>query len=232
MGHGQFDDSYLWFPFYLWFNLSIYRNFGKRIDPYSISYNLDAPFYFDFVVDSVDSGFLNVSIVPPQDSPMHDAFLNGLEIMEFMKKSGSIPKECESKKYSCKIKESNKNHPRNVNQKNTHVKCPPVIIVLVSSGAFVIMIIVLVLVLKCRKGGSDQSSTVLLYGGTSFNKKLTERSVDATLPPNLNLSLRISFAEIKYATKNFNAKFLVGEGGFGKVYKGTLRSGMKVCKKK
>nr|POE71694.1 putative receptor-like protein kinase [Quercus suber] len=216
----------LWFPSDLWFNLSIYRNFGKRIDPYSIysvSHNLDAPFYFDFVVDSDDSGFLNVSIVPRQDSPMHYAFLNGLEIMEFMKKSGSIPKECESKKYSCKIKESNKNHSS---------KCPPVIIVLVSSGAFVIMIIVVVLVLKCRKGGSDQSSAVLLYGGTSFNKKLTERSVNASLPPNINFSLRISFAEIKYATKNFNAKFLVGEGGFGKVYKGTLRSGMKVAIKR
>ena len=213
----------LWFPTDLWFNLSIYRNFGKRIDPYSISYNLDAPFYFDFVVDSDDSGFLNVSIVPQQDSPMHYAFLNGLEIMEFMKKSGSIPKECESKKYSCKIKESNKNHSS---------KCPPVIIVLVSSGAVVIMIIVVVLVLKCRKGVSDQSSAVLLYGGTSFNKKLTEKSVNASLPPNLNFSLRISFAEIKYATKNFNVKFLVGEGGFGKVYKGTLRSGMKVAVKR
>uniref|UniRef100_A0A7N2R0U7 Protein kinase domain-containing protein n=1 Tax=Quercus lobata TaxID=97700 RepID=A0A7N2R0U7_QUELO len=213
----------LWFPFDLWFNLSIYRNFGKRIDPYLISHELDAPFHFDFAVDSDDSGFLNVSIVPRQDSPMHYAFLNGLEIMEFMKESGSIPKECESKKYSCKIKESNKNHSS---------KCPPVVIVLVSSGAFVIMTIVVVLGLKCRKGMSDQSSAVLLYGGTSYNKKLTERSVNASLPPNLNLSLRISFAEIKYATKNFDAKFLVGEGGFGKVYKGTLRSGMKVAVKR
>ncbi|KAL4636969.1 hypothetical protein ACB092_03G047000 [Castanea dentata] len=194
----------LWFPTDLWFNLSIYRNFD-------------------------DSGFLNVSIVPRQDSPLHYAFLNGLEIMEFMKESGSIPKECESKNHTCKIKESKKNHSGKIEESKN---CPPLIIVLVSSGAFVIMVIVVVLALKCRKGVSDHSSAVLLYGGTSFNKKLTEKSVDATLPPNLNLSLRISFAEIKYATKNFNAKFLVGEGGFGKVYKGTLRSGMKVAVKR
>ena len=209
----------LWFPSDLWFNLSIYSNFGEKIFPYNITQQVVAPFYFDFVVVPDDSGFINVSLVPRQDSPLHYAFLNGLEIMEFMKKSGLTPKECESMNYSCKTKESKKN-------------CPTVIIVLISSGAFVIMVIVVVLGLKCRKAEADQSSGVLLYGGTSFNKKLTERNANASLPSTLNLSLRISLAEIKYATKNFNAKFLIGEGGFGKVYKGTLRSGMKVAVKR
>uniref|UniRef100_A0A2N9FZU8 Protein kinase domain-containing protein n=1 Tax=Fagus sylvatica TaxID=28930 RepID=A0A2N9FZU8_FAGSY len=129
------------------------------------------------VTSAGDEGFINVSLVTRQDSPLHYAFLNGLEIMEFMKESGPTPKEG-------------------------------------------------------MKGEADQSSGVLLYGGTSFKKKLTERNANASLPSTLNLSLRISLAEIKYATKNFNAKFLIGEGGFGKVYKGTLRSGMKVAVKR
>jgi serine/threonine protein kinase len=53
-----------------------------------------------------------------------------------------------------------------------------------------------------------------------------------SLAPNLNLSLRISFAEIQRATENFNAKLLIGKGGFGKVYKGTLRNGMTVAVKR
>uniref|UniRef100_A0A2N9J1H1 Protein kinase domain-containing protein n=1 Tax=Fagus sylvatica TaxID=28930 RepID=A0A2N9J1H1_FAGSY len=228
----------LWFPSDLWFNLSIYSNFGEKIHPFDITHQVVVPFYLDFVVVPDDSGFINVSLVTRQDSPLHYAFLNGLEIMEFMKESGPTPKECESMNYSCKTKESGPT-PKECESMNYSCKtkeskknCPTVIIVLISSGAFVIMVIVVVLGLKCRKGEADQSSGVLLYGGTSFKKKLTERNANASLPSTLNLSLRISLAEIKYATKNFNAKFLIGEGGFGKVYKGTLRSGMKVAVKR
>ncbi|GMY21729.1 probable receptor-like protein kinase At5g24010 [Fagus crenata] len=205
----------LWFPSDLWFNLSIYSNFGEKIFPYDITQQVVAPFYLDFVVVPDDSGFINVSLVPRQDCSLHYAFLNGLEIMEFMKESGPTPKECESMNYSCKTKESGPT-PKECESMNYSCKskeskknCPTVIIVLVSSGAFVIMVIVVVLGLKCRKGEADQSSGVLLYGGTSFNKKLTERNANASLPSTLNLSLRISLAEIKYATKNFNAKFLI-----------------------
>jgi len=85
--------------------------------------------------------------------------------------------------------------------------------------------------LKCRKQEPDQSLE-LLYGGFNSNNRLTERSSNAFLAPTLNLSLRISFAEIRRATDNFNAKKLIGKGGFGKVYKGTLRNGMKVAVKR
>ncbi|GMY21676.1 probable receptor-like protein kinase At5g24010 [Fagus crenata] len=193
----------LWFPSDLWFNLSIYSNFGKKIHPYNITQQVVAPFYFDFVVVPDDSGFINVSLVPRQDSPLHYAFLNGLEIMEFMKESSPTPKECESMNYSCKTKESGST-PKECESKNYSCKtkeskknCPTVIIVLISSGAFFILVVVVVLGLKCKKGEADQSSGVLLYGGTSFNKKLTERNANASLPSTLNLSLRISLAEIK-----------------------------------
>ena len=61
---------------------------------------------------------------------------------------------------------------------------------------------------------------------------MTEGSATGSPPSSLNLSLRISFAEIQYATKKFNAKLLIGEGGFGNVYKGTFQNGMKVTETK
>ncbi|TYJ10868.1 hypothetical protein E1A91_A11G237500v1 [Gossypium mustelinum] len=48
-------------------------------------------------------------------------------------------------------------------------------------------------------------------------------------PPFPNLKLKMSFAEIVEATKNFEAKLLIEKGGFGKVYRGTLRNGLKVA---
>ncbi|KAK9283085.1 hypothetical protein L1049_011314 [Liquidambar formosana] len=42
------------------------------------------PFYYDFVVDSDSSGFMNISIGPRENSWNKTAYLNGLEIMELM----------------------------------------------------------------------------------------------------------------------------------------------------
>ena len=72
------------------FRFFIYNSFNPTIDPY---YNKTitksgVPFYYDFVVDSDDSGFLNISISPQEDSMSKIAYLNGLEIMEFLKEPG------------------------------------------------------------------------------------------------------------------------------------------------
>ena len=135
------------------FNLYIYSNFDKLIDPYNITTNFATPFFIDYVVDSDDSGFTNFSISPSEnDSPILNAFLNGLEIMEFMKTSGPILDECEPV--------TNKKHS-------------PVIMITgsVCSGAFVIFMTVVALRLKCRKSSvPDQSLTGLLFGGISLNR--------------------------------------------------------------
>ncbi|KAM5576677.1 putative receptor-like protein kinase [Rosa sericea] len=47
-----------------------------------------------------------------------------------------------------------------------------------------------------------------------------------------NLGLKISFAQIRSATNNFDRKMQIGVGGFGYVYKGTLSNGTKVAVKR
>jgi len=70
------------------FDLSIYSKFSQMIYPDDANgiEQLAAPFYYDFVVDSDDSGVMNISVGPRQDSKNKNAYLNGLEILEFARK--------------------------------------------------------------------------------------------------------------------------------------------------
>ncbi|CAI9770257.1 unnamed protein product [Fraxinus pennsylvanica] len=75
------------------FNLSIYGNFGTGINPFYSTGRNAAPFLVDIVVDSDDSGFMKISIGPPSDSRHKISFLNGVEIMELVKDTGSAPED-------------------------------------------------------------------------------------------------------------------------------------------
>ncbi|XP_044470302.1 probable receptor-like protein kinase At2g23200 [Mangifera indica] len=196
------------------FNLYVDRNFSKKIAPYDIVSQLAAPFYLDFEVDSDYSGSMNVSVGLNTDSDWRTAFLNGLEIMELLEKSGSIPKISEPKK--------------------------DIVLVVVGSVlgglAFIgILAVVIFWGLNCRKPKSAQPlewSPLHVYGAGSSQGKVPEGTIIGSPIPSLNLDLKIPFAEILYATNNFNGKLVIGKGGFGYVYKGTLRNGLKVAVKR
>ncbi|XWS33554.1 hypothetical protein CRYUN_Cryun22dG0093100 [Craigia yunnanensis] len=196
------------------FNLYIYNKFGQRISPYDKMGQLAAPFYFDFVVDSDESGIMNISIGPRPDSQNQNAFLNGLEIMELMKKSDFVWFQEKPK------------------SKRTSLFA---IVGSIGGAAFVIILIVLVfLSRKCRKAKPEQSSSwplsLPLYGrGSSYNR-MSEKTANMS-PSSLNLALRIPYYEIEESTKNFDSNLLIGEGGFGKVYEGLFR-GKKVAVKR
>lgn len=58
--------------------------------------------------------------------------------------------------------------------------------------------------------------------------------VSETLKTNSSLTINaatqtFSFRELEAATRNFAAECLLGEGGFGRVYKGRLESTNQVC---
>ncbi|MCI76362.1 putative receptor-like protein kinase, partial [Trifolium medium] len=50
--------------------------------------------------------------------------------------------------------------------------------------------------------------------------------------PNINLGLKLSLLDLQFATENFDAKRIIGKGGFGNVYKGVLKNGMTVAVKR
>ncbi|KAH9667384.1 putative receptor-like protein kinase [Citrus sinensis] len=202
------------------FFLYIDATYSKEIDPYhpytDIS-QIATPFYFDFVVDSNDRGIMNISVGPKAEAGSErDAYLNGLEIMEIMEKSGTVPVENGHKK--------------------KHVM---VVVGSVLGGLLLICILAVVLffVLTYRKQKPGEFPLALdwsplhVRGGGSSHGKVPEGTGGSPMP-NVNLGLKIPFVEIQFATHNFDRKLVIGKGGFGNVYKGTLRNGMKVAVKR
>lgn len=184
------------------FNLYIYSKFSQMVNPYKIFLVWAAPFYWDFVVDSDDSGYMNISVGPMEDS-VENAYLNGVEIMEFMKESSLVHNQGDGKKLTF-------------------------VIVGTVCGVTFVSILVVMFLLK-RKRGKHVDLPVLHHGKGTFCRKGT---TNAALVRNLNLKLKMPLLEIQGATHNFDPKLLVGEGGFGRVYEGTLESGMKVAVKR
>ncbi|KAJ8764233.1 hypothetical protein K2173_005973 [Erythroxylum novogranatense] len=188
------------------FNLYIYVNFDLQIDPYKITQRLATPFFDDFVVDSDNSGLLNITI-GPSDRDHQNAFLNGLEIMEILAESGSTPLTNDQKK------------------KHLFVTIG---IVLGSLALIFILAVVLVLI-RCRK---SKTAATLVWPPVLGCGRTREGIANRSVSTNLNLGLKISLAEIRIATKKFDAKLKIGKGGFGTVYRGSLFNGMNVAVKR
>ncbi|KAK4579280.1 hypothetical protein RGQ29_029094 [Quercus rubra] len=188
-------------PYVLKFNLYIYSNFSQMIYPYDETDKVADPFYCDFVVDSDDSGYMNISVGPREDSITKTAYLNGVEIMEFIKASDvvHIP----------------------VNRK----KLIFVVVGTVCGVTFVFILVVLFFLKRMRAKHVDGV-------GSKPEVHLGKGSTNASLVRNLNLKLKMPLLEVQVATHNFDSKRLVGEGGFGKVYEGSLQNGMKVAVKR
>lgn len=188
----------------------------KDLDPSTLKYQaLAAPFYADFVVEPDNSGNISVSVGPSTKITLKDqnAFLNGVEIME-MDSLASNSHPHRGKKFKVWI----------------------IGLILGSFALICVALVICFLVFNCRKRTKAQPklgdiwSPLSVFGESTYSKT-TERN-RAPLNPCLNLGLTISFAEIQWATNNFNTNLLIGSGGFGNVYKGALRDGTKIAVKR
>ncbi|GAU12526.1 hypothetical protein TSUD_182390 [Trifolium subterraneum] len=170
--------------------------------------DLSSAYYYNFVVRSDGSGLLKVSVVPNTTSAEPNAFLNGLELMKVIELSGSLPLY-------------------DLDSNSKKIRLPAVVGSVVGGLVLVSVVVVLFLwICKIRKQKPVENykwlPTRASTGGSSHGR----------LTDNINLGLKISLRDLQLATENFNAKRIIGKGGFGNVYKGVLKNGMSVAVKR
>ncbi|KEH26228.1 putative protein kinase RLK-Pelle-CrRLK1L-1 family [Medicago truncatula] len=189
----------------------------KDVDLSSLTFHmLASPVYVDFVVDSDDSGVIQISVGPSDlsSSMRMNAILNGAEIMKLLNVTDSHVAPRKKK-----------------------------LLVLVGSivGGIVVLLLVIAVFLVCcrrrkmkpkiRTVGSIGWTPLRMFGGSSLS-----RMSEGTAYPSPGscgyLGLKISFSDIQLATNNFDESLVIGSGGFGKVYKGVLRDNVKVAVKR
>ncbi|OWM68847.1 receptor-like protein kinase HERK 1 [Punica granatum] len=183
---------------------------------------LAAPYYLDLVTDVIDSTTLRVSIGPSTESGGYpNAILNGLEIMKMNNSDGSLSGDSSAV------------------SSGSSSKSMVGVIVGSSVGGVMALAFIGVLLVCCQRrrkrfSGQGLSKTwipISINGGTSLTMG-SKYSNGTTASIASNLGYRIPFAAVQEATNNFDESWVIGIGGFGKVYRGELSDGTKVAAKR
>lgn len=217
---------------------NVYVNYDmalESLDLSSLKGGLSVPYYKDIVSNSSNrSSILTVSIGTDNTADFSNAIMNGLEIMkisnEFMALDGTLS--------------AHDILPDSVSRK--HVKQVQFIVSLVfGSLAMVLALVVLryyCLTVRKRKALNCSNPWLplpLIGSGTTHTMSskvsmLSNRSGSASCISfaSTNLGRVFTFQEIMYATNKFDETLVLGVGGFGKVYKGTLEDGRSIAVKR
>ncbi|XP_008238710.1 PREDICTED: probable receptor-like protein kinase At5g24010 [Prunus mume] len=204
------------------FNLYSNGNFITKVGGPDFRFNsLYSPFYYDFVLSSNGSEFINISIGPSIDTTtINNTFLNGLEMLEIIEGPAL------------------RNPPASVCNKKGSKKIKVGLVVGSVIGGLSLICILIVGILfglkyrNAKRVETSEWSPMPAVGGGSNHSRLTDGTITGSPMNYLNLGLKISFAELQQATNNFDTKLLIGEGGFGNVYRGTLLNGRNVAVKR
>ncbi|CAA3021567.1 receptor kinase HERK 1 [Olea europaea subsp. europaea] len=177
---------------------------------------LATAYYMDFVTTSFDKSNLTLSIGPSRQSGYPDALLNGLEIMKMNNSRGSLAGASILPTFPGSKKKLG-------------------VIVGVSVGVPLVLVIVGILLFMHRRRKQERLRhsrawiPISTNGGTTMGSKY---STGTTVTIASNLSYRIPFIAVQEATNNFDESWVIGIGGFGKVYKGILNDATKVAVKR
>ncbi|KAK4369135.1 hypothetical protein RND71_012927 [Anisodus tanguticus] len=191
--------------------------------------NLDVPYYKDFVSNSsTNSGVLIVSVGPDTGADWINAIMNGLEIMKISNGARSLS--------GVSSVETLLVRPHKKNKKGVIIGSA----VAASAALAIIGLCCCCLVARKSKTSPHQGHPWLplpLYGNSltltnvskTSQKSGTASCISLVSP---NLGRFFSFQEIMDATNKFDESLLLGVGGFGRVYKGTLEDGTMLAVKR
>ncbi|XP_010089378.2 receptor-like protein kinase THESEUS 1 [Morus notabilis] len=196
-------------------------------DMSSITGDLDVPLYKDFVSNSSEgSDTLTVSVGPDTMADLTNATMNGLEIMKISNEIGSLDGLLSVKSL-------------NPSSSSKHSKIGVIVGCSVGAVAALALIGFCYCCVACRKSKTvNQGHPWLplpLYGNSQTMTKMSttsQKSATASCISSSNLGRLFVFQEILDATNKFDESLLLGVGGFGRVYKGTLEDGTKVAVKR
>ncbi|GAB2274295.1 Receptor-like protein kinase HERK 1 [Dionaea muscipula] len=174
--------------------------------------------FVDTVTPSFAASNLRVSIGPSSlSNVLPNGILNGLEIFKILNPGRSSSTGSKSSKSNLGI-----------------------VVGAAVGGGVCVVFLVCILCLCCRrrrKGAGSHTSDTKTWFPLSVNGVVSytigSKSSNATIgSANSNFGYRIPFAAVQEATNNFEESFVIGIGGFGKVYKGVLNDGTKVAVKR
>lgn len=191
--------------------------------------NLDVPLYKDFVSNSTKtSGVLTVSVGPDTGADSINALMNGLEIMKISNGARSLS--------GVSSVETLFVRPHKKNKKGIVIGS----VIGGTSAALAIIGLCYCCLVARRSKSSHHGQPWLplpLYGNSlSLTKMSTVSQKSGTAScislASPNLGRFFSFQEIMDATNKFDENLLLGVGGFGRVYKGTLEDGTRLAVKR
>ncbi|XP_057453734.1 receptor-like protein kinase THESEUS 1 [Lotus japonicus] len=197
----------------------------------SITNDLSVAYFKDFVSNvSADSSTLTVSVGPDSMADLTNATMNGLEIMKISNALKSLDG----------LSSVDILLPSSSSKKN-------IVGIIVGSVVGALAAVALVgLCCCCLVGRKSKSSPqqgghswlpLPLYGNSLTLTKMSTTSQKSGTASCIslassNLGRFFSFQEILDASNKFDEKLLLGVGGFGRVYKGTLEDGTNVAVKR
>lgn len=212
------------------FNLYINaENAYPDLDLSGLTGNLDVPVYKDFICNSSDNlSTLTISVGPDKVAEDKNVILNGLEILKISNAARSLD---------------------GITSVENLIVFPPkkskktrVVIGCVIGGLAAIMGLCLLyccMATKRSKTSHPKPSwlPLPLHGNSLTMTKMSTASQKSGTAScislaSCNLGRNFSFQEIMEATNKFDENLLLGVGGFGRVYKGTMEDGTRVAVKR